>query len=449
MARELEVWASLLKEKKNIILEGVPGTGKTHSIEEIISTYIQKFYGDDESKIGAKARENFAMTMHPSTTYEDFIEGIKPNLEVEKCDVSSSLSIKIRIGELGDATLSYNQKNLLTNIKMDWKNPLPHEIISFPQNVQLPTLNINSDTCTVLIEKRYDQSKCEFASAYMPNLEGDTDGVTWAKTAGQFHPSITEIPGEQAQDFLDRYENEQTAAGETVNPDQFYINAVIQRPGTPDAAINNITIELRGGDSQKGVLGTRLDGGERLFYSFDISFEDDRYNIAINDTIRTEVLVDLMHRTIENYNPETDIFSDVFYEQNTFKYGKLYAMTNRPEGGKWGIRYDGTKSELPIIHSDKRILFIEENTATNKKTAHVLSLENDCCSLTELMTQNPDWDFHQIHSNFTFLPSMDCDDEDSEENLDDLDNPEDQPIEEQNVVVEPENIEIPADEVGE
>ena len=156
-----------------------------------------------------------------------------------------------------------------------------------------------------------------------------------------------------------------------------------------------------------------------------------------------------MHRTIENYNSETDVFSDDFYEQNTFKYGKLYAMTDRAEGGKWGIRYDGTKSELPIIRSDKRILFIEENTATNKKTAHVLSLENDCCSLTELMRQNPDWDFHQIHSNFTFLPSMDCDDEDSEQNLDDLDNPEDQPIEEQNVVVEPENIEIPADEVGE
>jgi hypothetical protein len=166
-----------------------------------------------------------------------------------------------------------------------------------------------------------------------------------------------------------------------------------------------------------------------------------------------------MHRTIENYNPETDFFSPEIYGQESFKYGKLYALTNRPSGGKWGIRYDGTKSELPIIRSDKRILFIEESTATNKKTAHVLSLDDDCCSLSELMTQNPDWDFHQIHSNFTFLPSMDCDDGGSEENLDDLDNPEDQPIEEpnpavedqpieeQNAVVETGNIEIPADEV--
>lgn len=75
---------SVLENKKNIILQGAPGTGKTYNTatlalsvidgnvplkhDEVMARYKQLF---DEKRIGFT-------TFHQSMDYEDFIEGIKP-----------------------------------------------------------------------------------------------------------------------------------------------------------------------------------------------------------------------------------------------------------------------------------------------------------------------------------------------------------------------------------
>lgn len=79
---------TLLKQKKQIILQGAPGTGKTYKTAElavalcdgvdttsmdrkdIIERYHELY---DEGRIGF-------VTFHQSTDYEEFVEGIKPNI---------------------------------------------------------------------------------------------------------------------------------------------------------------------------------------------------------------------------------------------------------------------------------------------------------------------------------------------------------------------------------
>lgn len=67
----------LLVNAKNIVLEGVPGTGKTFAIEAIASSWEQV---TGRPLIPAGGQAFAATVMHPSTSYEDFIEGLRPTL---------------------------------------------------------------------------------------------------------------------------------------------------------------------------------------------------------------------------------------------------------------------------------------------------------------------------------------------------------------------------------
>lgn len=63
--------ANLLRQFKCVILEGVPGTGKTHAWSQLLQP-------------GALQRERSlrgagAVTFHPASSYEDFVEGLRPN----------------------------------------------------------------------------------------------------------------------------------------------------------------------------------------------------------------------------------------------------------------------------------------------------------------------------------------------------------------------------------
>lgn len=59
---------------KNIIFHGAPGTGKTYSVIEGIKQQIKREKNDDTEVF------DFAQ-FHPSYTYEDFIEGLKPEVK--------------------------------------------------------------------------------------------------------------------------------------------------------------------------------------------------------------------------------------------------------------------------------------------------------------------------------------------------------------------------------
>lgn len=105
----------LLEEKKNIILQGAPGTGKTYNTAELALRIIEKppekqEVADDKS-FHKKVMENYKsslikinkdgsfanpgaqigfVTFHQSMDYEDFVEGIKPSLEKNDNDGKAS-----------------------------------------------------------------------------------------------------------------------------------------------------------------------------------------------------------------------------------------------------------------------------------------------------------------------------------------------------------------------
>ncbi len=77
-----------LRDKKNIILQGAPGTGKTYAIPEIIVRLNEEDidYSDRDAvmatyqKLIAEKRVVFT-TFHQSMDYEDFVEGLKPEVD--------------------------------------------------------------------------------------------------------------------------------------------------------------------------------------------------------------------------------------------------------------------------------------------------------------------------------------------------------------------------------
>ncbi len=65
----------LLQSSKNVVLEGVPGTGKSYAIEQLASGWRGRT-GRDLITFGGTPYA--AVVMHPSSSYEDFLEGLRP-----------------------------------------------------------------------------------------------------------------------------------------------------------------------------------------------------------------------------------------------------------------------------------------------------------------------------------------------------------------------------------
>lgn len=89
---ELKEYTDILRMKKNIILQGAPGTGKTYNtaalalglIDENISYFNHDVIMEKYQEYVEKGQIAF-VTFHQSMDYEDFVEGLKPQL-VENSD---------------------------------------------------------------------------------------------------------------------------------------------------------------------------------------------------------------------------------------------------------------------------------------------------------------------------------------------------------------------------
>ena len=90
--KDLNKYIDILGLKKNIILQGAPGTGKTYSTAAIALRIINGVNAKDEFEYldHTKVMEEYQakydngqivfITFHQSMTYEDFVEGIKPKV---------------------------------------------------------------------------------------------------------------------------------------------------------------------------------------------------------------------------------------------------------------------------------------------------------------------------------------------------------------------------------
>lgn len=89
---EIKKYTDILRMKKNIILQGAPGTGKTYNtaalalclIDENISYFNHDVVMEKYQEYVEKGQIAF-VTFHQSMDYEDFVEGLKPQL-VENSD---------------------------------------------------------------------------------------------------------------------------------------------------------------------------------------------------------------------------------------------------------------------------------------------------------------------------------------------------------------------------
>lgn len=99
MNAKLSQITKLLKEKKNIILQGAPGTGKTYSTAALALSVLKEKnvdFSDPTSIMTAyqqlvKDKRIFFTTFHQSMDYEDFVEGLKP--EVARDDDGKEIGI--------------------------------------------------------------------------------------------------------------------------------------------------------------------------------------------------------------------------------------------------------------------------------------------------------------------------------------------------------------------
>ena len=77
----------IIKQKKQIILQGAPGTGKTYSSPEIAVKLIDENAPSNRAELMKRYKELadkeqiFFTTFHQSMDYEEFVEGIKPETE--------------------------------------------------------------------------------------------------------------------------------------------------------------------------------------------------------------------------------------------------------------------------------------------------------------------------------------------------------------------------------
>ncbi|NUJ88815.1 AAA domain-containing protein [Plantibacter sp. MCCC 1A11337] len=63
----------VLRRFKNAVLEGAPGTGKSHVVGQVADMWMEE---TGRPLIG-NGRGAYAITLHPNTTYEEFVEGLR------------------------------------------------------------------------------------------------------------------------------------------------------------------------------------------------------------------------------------------------------------------------------------------------------------------------------------------------------------------------------------
>lgn len=104
---------SVLKAKKNLILQGAPGTGKTYIAKKI----AKKLIGDDY----ANSEQFKIVQFHPSYTYEDFVRGIVATVDNEgKMTYSPTNKLMTEFAKIAHENFIDSGKQPIDKHKLNW-----------------------------------------------------------------------------------------------------------------------------------------------------------------------------------------------------------------------------------------------------------------------------------------------------------------------------------------
>ena len=134
---EKEEIINILKQKKQIILQGAPGTGKTYSTAEIAVNLIDEKISNDRKEVMKRYKELmeknqiFFTTFHQSMDYEEFVEGYKPvsndgNIVYDVKDGIFKKACKY-------SSTAGNDKNNIEDVWNEFQNKLIEENIRFDE----------------------------------------------------------------------------------------------------------------------------------------------------------------------------------------------------------------------------------------------------------------------------------------------------------------------------
>lgn len=166
---QLDIILGLLKDKRNLILQGAPGTGKTYAARRIAYTLL-----------GSTDRDRIRMAQfHQSTSYDDFVYGYRPTADggfepregvfSEFCRVAreesaeaarerrNALPYVFIIDEINRANVSKVFGELLMCIEADHRgeevvNPVSRAPFSVPDNVFIIGMMNTADRSLALID---------------------------------------------------------------------------------------------------------------------------------------------------------------------------------------------------------------------------------------------------------------------------------------------------------
>lgn len=138
---------NIIKQKKQIILQGAPGTGKTYSSSEIAVKLIDENAPSDRAELMKRYKELvdkeqiFFTTFHQSMDYEEFVEGIKPktingNIAYEledgifkkACKSAENNKVVLIIDEINRGNISKIFGELITLLEVDKRKGKENEI---------------------------------------------------------------------------------------------------------------------------------------------------------------------------------------------------------------------------------------------------------------------------------------------------------------------------------
>ena len=137
----------VIKQKKQIILQGAPGTGKTYSSSEIAVKLIDGNAPSDRAELMKRYKELvdkeqiFFTTFHQSMDYEEFVEGIKPKtingnityeledgIFKEACKSAENNKVVLIIDEINRGNISKIFGELITLLEVDKRKGKENEI---------------------------------------------------------------------------------------------------------------------------------------------------------------------------------------------------------------------------------------------------------------------------------------------------------------------------------